>query len=789
MRISIFLSFVLLSFISSAQNLITNGGFESGFSGWSNSAGNGSVATFQISTTTVEQGTQAYSATISTVAAGANAWDIQTIGPTWTAVVGQSYTLTLYAMSSTAGADLRVVMQNANYLAQDFTLTTSWQAYTWTFTATETAPAIKFHLALPANAGKTIYVDNIQLPSPTPINVSFTDTAVINTGVSYQIIEGIGGALAEYQNWYTAHPNKSQIYALIFKGLGLTFLRLNNQYSDTTNTTIPYDPEFVTQAKASLGYTPKILISSWSPPAYMKLNGTQNGGTATATLNKNSNGTFMYPQFGAWWRKSLAKYAASGVYPDYISLQNEPNWNPTYPGCMFAYSQSVDTAGYPQALNAVDSCLTGMPNKPKIIGPESFGIGGNFMQGYLNKLNNAQLDGYAYHLYTGGNFSTPDSFIPTMQSVAPAVSSKQNFMTEFYDQNAPDTSDALNLGWMIHNTLVYMNASGYIQWDLLWGGGGSIIDVQNPWTPTSWTNANGYTVYQSYYALKQFSKFIRSGWSRISATTKSTNFRVSAYLSPTGDSMTVVILNVGTSNGTYGLNLGSFTPKSGTIYQTNTAVLQCDSVGVYAAGVDLRLPARSITTVTLLKNTTLPVTLLDFTVKKNSASTALLSWTSTNERNLAYYSVQRSYDGITFNSIGQVTAVGNGNNVTNYSYLDTSANLSRTVYYKLISIDNNGNSSASIVISLAPASSLDILLSPNPTNGTVTLQINDPAVTNVTVSVLNVLGNLVYAGNFKSETGLFNQQIDLSAQPSGIYFVKVTSPSGDYSGVGKVVKE
>ena len=69
------------------------------------------------------------------------------------------------------------------------------------------------------------------------------------------------------------------------------------------------------------------------------------------------------------------------------------------------------------------------------------------------------------------------------------------------------------------------------------------------------------------------------------------------------------------------------------------------------------------------------------------------------------------------------------------------------------------------------------------------MHINDPAVTKVVISVLNVLGTTIYIGSFTSETGLFNEQIDLGAQPSGIYFMKVTSPSGDYSGVGKVVKE
>lgn len=68
-----------LSFQLNAQNLLSNGSFESGFTGWNNLAGGGGAATYSLSTADKYDGIQAMQASIT--ATGVNALDIQSICP------------------------------------------------------------------------------------------------------------------------------------------------------------------------------------------------------------------------------------------------------------------------------------------------------------------------------------------------------------------------------------------------------------------------------------------------------------------------------------------------------------------------------------------------------------------------------------------------------------------------------------------------------------------------------------------------------------------------------------
>jgi len=61
---------------------------------------------------------------------GPNAWDVQTLGPTFTDLgSGRATTLTFRARAATAGPRVRFVMQSNVYRAQEFTLGTEWQEY------------------------------------------------------------------------------------------------------------------------------------------------------------------------------------------------------------------------------------------------------------------------------------------------------------------------------------------------------------------------------------------------------------------------------------------------------------------------------------------------------------------------------------------------------------------------------------------------------------------------------------------------------------------------------------
>ena len=63
------------------------------------------------------------------------------------------------------------------------------------------------------------------------------------------------------------------------------------------------------------------MISSWTPPNYLKNNGSPIGGT----LARHSDGSYKYDEFAEWWASSLVAYEQLGITATYISIQNEPS--------------------------------------------------------------------------------------------------------------------------------------------------------------------------------------------------------------------------------------------------------------------------------------------------------------------------------------------------------------------------------------------------------------------------------------------------------------------------------
>ncbi len=170
-----------------SPNLLSAGDFEAGtgttgtgstlFTGWNNLVGGTGAATF--SAVAGNGSTRAMQVTVTT--AGANAYDIQSIGPSWTATVGDSYKVSVDIKSSVSGGKVRLVAQNSLYQQSDITPTTSWATYTWTLTAGESSPI--FRLNFP-NTG-TYTIDNVTIvdlttsPAPTPAQVAVAvDTAL-----------------------------------------------------------------------------------------------------------------------------------------------------------------------------------------------------------------------------------------------------------------------------------------------------------------------------------------------------------------------------------------------------------------------------------------------------------------------------------------------------------------------------------------------------------------------------------------------------------------------------------
>ncbi|PJF33793.1 MAG: hypothetical protein CUN57_01220, partial [Phototrophicales bacterium] len=99
----------------------------------------------------------------------------------------------------------------------------------------------------------------------------------------------------------------------------------------------------------------------------------------------------------------------------------------------------------------------------------------------------------------------------------------------------------------------------------------------------------------------------------------------------------------------------------------------------------------------------LPIDLVRFVASKRDGGQVSLEWTTASEINNDYFTIERSFDGRNFESIGQVKGAGNSFEEINYSFVDESiAGISsnRIVYYRLKQTDYDGVFTYSDVISV-----------------------------------------------------------------------------------------
>lgn len=423
---------------------------------------------------------------------------------------------------------------------------------------------------------------------------STSATVTVDIGTRFQVMEGFGGSLAFYVNFLTEHPNRAEIYNLIFRDLGLDILRVGNWYQ--TSTVDAPTVAAVAAAAASLGHPPRLLMSSWSPPASLKSNAdVNNGGTLI-----QQTGAYAYDAFGDWWRAALVAYAARGVRPDFISVQNEPDYRATWQTCLFGPIEGVDAvngnlavAGYDRAFEAVYARVQTLSPIPQVLGPEVSGIASMKLQGYLGRLNLAHVGAIAHHLYSGGNATNPDSFNTALQGVATAAGTKPRFMTEY----APTPQDMFTTAWLINNAVTVEGVSAYIYWDLTWQPPSGLVMTENPFDTASWTTPRGYTIHDPYYALKHFARWVDTGWTRVGATASAAAVKTSAFVSPDGRQTTLVMLNTGTASLNVTVSTGAWTFSSSDAFQTVGAD-RTRELGPLAGSRVVVMPARSIVTVT-----------------------------------------------------------------------------------------------------------------------------------------------------------------------------------------------
>jgi len=480
----------------------------------------------------------------------------------------------------------------ARVLASD----TGWIQLSGEFTlnVTGTLSVLDVYFEGPA-PGVNFYVDDAivygpEIDAPKVFPAKPKGKGSINIDIRHQKIEGFGASGAFYTMDLIKHKKKDELINLLFKDLGLDIFRIRNTYEMDSNT-FDESVEIAKNGEAALGHDLKILVSSWSPPVYLKSNDNEIGGTL-----KQSNGKYMYAEFAQWWYNSIAAYNKAGLKIDYISIQNEVDYEAPWQSCKFAPAETPGSnlAAYDKAFETVWQKLNSEMGSamPKMLAPESSSLGN--AKDYIKNLDSlSHVYGYAVHLYgCSGCGSSPDRFIPRMNSLSNFIKQYGNkplFQTEFEDE--PGTwEDAIHTALVVHNSLTAANVSAYLYWDLFWAPGTALVSLDD---------SSSYTIKPTYYAFRHYSAFIDADWQRVDANTDNAGLRLSAFISPDNKKLMAVILNVSDSvDISLNLAIKNFSVSEGEIYRSSQTE-NCVLVGNYDGKGLLKIPKNSITTLLL----------------------------------------------------------------------------------------------------------------------------------------------------------------------------------------------
>ncbi len=166
--------------------------------------------------------------------------------------------------------------------------------------------------------------------------------------------------------------------------------------------------------------------------------------------------------------------------------------------------------------------------------------------------------------------------------------------------------------------------------------------------------------------------------------------------------------------------------------------------------------------------TPLPVEMVQFAGERIYRNVSL-EWITATETNNDYFEVERSLDGISFESIGSVDGLGTSIVSTTYEFLDVNPTMNKVNYYRLRQVDFDGSPAYSPVLAVNMNSFESINVYPNPTNSLVVIESKDKEIEFVRIE--NLLGEVMYESKSISSKVALNV---LNYQ-AGTYIVQVWS--------------
>lgn len=180
--------------------------------------------------------------------------------------------------------------------------------------------------------------------------------------------------------------------------------------------------------------------------------------------------------------------------------------------------------------------------------------------------------------------------------------------------------------------------------------------------------------------------------------------------------------------------------------------------------------------------TALPVELIGFEAKREGTQVAI-NWQTASELNNDYFTIERSVDGINFETVELISGAGTTTEVQSYTAYDIPAT-EGTLYYRLKQTDYDGTFTYSDVVTVAESKvKNELKVYPNPNQGST---FNIDAGTdfrNKSIEITGIDGRKILSIQPDSRV------VVVDALPRGMYFIRLTDNSKNSSSVVKLTQK
>ncbi len=383
----------------------------------------------------------------------------------------------------------------------------------------------------------------------------------VDPSKTFQTFLGIGGAMtdAAAETFYKMPQDKQNEFINAYydatNGIGYNIARLNMNSCDFSSGSYTYVADndsslksfdiahdkkykipFTKKAIEATGNKMTTYISPWSPPAWMKDN------------NNMLQGGSLKKEFYQSWANYYVKYIQALEQENIpvwgLSVQNEPMATQRWESCIYSAGQEADfikTALGPTLHKA------GMKDKKLIIWDHNRDL---IFQRASTTLRDPEVAKYVwgigFHWYE--TWTGSDMMFDNLRRTQEAFPDKNLIFTEGCKEKfSMDSVYNWSLGERYGMSMINdFNAGtvGWTDWNVLLDETGGPNHVGNfCFAPVHANTKTGELIYtNAFYYIGHFSKFIKPGAKRISASSNRTDLLTTAFVNTDGN-IAVVIMN------------------------------------------------------------------------------------------------------------------------------------------------------------------------------------------------------------------------------------------------------